>query len=199
MSQKFFKTKAGTELPLLDLRGKPYLQVPHRIQWCREEHPDWLFEVDFKEITDEHVFAKAIIKDGEGKILAIAHKVEHFSDFKDAIEKCETSSIGRALAMLGYGTQFAAEFDEEDRLADAPIPPAKPAAKPTNYAPQNSNGKITQTQAAELQALAVTNGYSKEQIQSILKRVSGAERWSEVTNVAFPIIKGNFSKKPEEQ
>ena len=41
--------------------------------------------------------------------------------FPDYIEKAETGAIGRALAMCGYGTLQAPEFDEQDRLADAPI------------------------------------------------------------------------------
>jgi hypothetical protein len=29
--------------------------------------------------------------------------------------------VGRALAMLGYGTQFAPELDEGDRIVDSPV------------------------------------------------------------------------------
>lgn len=120
------KTAKGTILPILSLKGKPYLQVAHRVVWCREEHPDWVFEVSFIEINDKFAFAKATISDAEGKVRAIAHKVEHFSHFADAIEKAETGAIGRALAMIGYGTQFAPDIDEEDRIVDTPISPAKP-------------------------------------------------------------------------
>ena len=47
------------------------------------------------------------------------------------MEKAETGSIGRALALLGYGTQFCAdELDEGDRIVDAPAEPArKPVSK----------------------------------------------------------------------
>jgi hypothetical protein len=41
--------------------------------------------------------------------------------FPDYMEKAETGAIGRALAMCGYGTLQAPEFDEQDRLADAPV------------------------------------------------------------------------------
>jgi hypothetical protein len=41
--------------------------------------------------------------------------------FSVYIEKAETGSIGRALAMCGYGTLQAPEFDEQERLADAPV------------------------------------------------------------------------------
>ena len=41
--------------------------------------------------------------------------------FPDYIEKAETGAVGRALAMCGYGTLQAPEFDEGERIADAPI------------------------------------------------------------------------------
>ena len=45
---KTFKTPKGTELPLLDLRGKDYLMVAHRLVWFREEHSDWTIETEVK-------------------------------------------------------------------------------------------------------------------------------------------------------
>jgi hypothetical protein len=42
-------------------------------------------------------------------------------DFADYIEKIETGSVERELAMCGYGTLQAPEFDEGERLADSPV------------------------------------------------------------------------------
>lgn len=130
------KTKAGTLLPLLDLKGKPYLQVAHRLVWFREEHPDWTIMTHAEEITLDHARYRATICTPEGRAIATATKYEDKKGFPDFIEKAETGSVGRALAMCGYGTQFAPELAEGDRLADAPVVPAKmpvvvahPAAK----------------------------------------------------------------------
>jgi hypothetical protein len=130
------ETKAGKklELPMLDLKGKPYLAVAWRIVWFREDHPDWTFEVTYPIVDGEKVMAKAQIVDESGRIRAVAHKVEHFKHFADAFEKAETGAIGRALGMLGYGTQFAVEFDEEDRVVDAPIEVKQKESQPINYA-----------------------------------------------------------------
>lgn len=119
---KTFKTPKGTELPLLDLKGKDYLLVPHRIVWFREEKPDWGIETEFLQFSDNHAVAKATIRNELGRIIAQGTKTETSQGFADFMEKAETGSIGRALALCGYGTQFTTDFEEGARLADAPVP-----------------------------------------------------------------------------
>jgi hypothetical protein len=63
---------------------------------------------------------KATVTDGQGAS-ATGYGSECAADFGDFIEKAETKSVGRALAMMGYGTQFVAdELDEGHRIVDAP-------------------------------------------------------------------------------
>lgn len=125
---KTFKTDGGLELPFLSLKGKDYLQVQHRIVWFRSEKPDWSIETRPIELTKDYAIFKAEIKDPQGRIIATGTKSEHKVSFADYIEKAESGSVGRALAFLGYGTAFAQELDEGDRLADAPQYP-KPEEK----------------------------------------------------------------------
>lgn len=121
LPQKTFKTKAGTDLPLLNLKGKDYLRVAHRVLWFREEHPNWTISTEFVGVNEKAALAKATISNEVGRIMAIAHKYEDLQDFRDYREKAETGSIGRALALVGYGTQFCAhELDEGERIVDAP-------------------------------------------------------------------------------
>jgi len=98
-----------------------YLPVAARIAWFRREHPLWSILTEVEQLADKAVVMKATIKDMLGTVIATARKKETEMGFPDYIEKAETGAIGRALAMCGYGTLQAPEFDEQDRLADSPV------------------------------------------------------------------------------
>lgn len=135
-----------------------YLPVQWRIVWFRQDCPqgtistEMLFFDPDKETQEEvSVWSKeknrsekiiksanglavfrATVSDGQGKV-AMGTKMEKAASFPDYLEKAETGAIGRALAALGFGTQFAPELEEEHRLADAPVErplPPRPQAQP---------------------------------------------------------------------
>jgi hypothetical protein len=129
-ANKTFKTDKGTVLPILNLRGKDYLQVAHRLVWFREEKPDWSIETEPVSLTDSSAYFKATIKDPTGRIIATARKFENAQGFADFLEKSETGAIGRALALIGYGTQFCADdLEEGERVVDSPLESKEPAAQ----------------------------------------------------------------------
>lgn len=107
---------------MMKLKNKDYLQVAWRLVWFREDHPDFGINSEALSLTEDHAIFKATITDANGMQVSSGHGSESKKDFGDFIEKAETKAIGRALAMLGYGTQFAAdELDEGDRIVDSPI------------------------------------------------------------------------------
>lgn len=183
-----FKTPKGTELPFLSLRGKEYLEVKYRLVWFREERPDWGIETEVIETNDNFTRAKATIRNEKGQIMAQGHKVEHRTHFPDHVEKAETGAVGRALALCGYGTQFAPELDEEERIVDAPAsvprkasrpeknqsPPPPPADIP-NHAPLKSGG-VSDAQIKRLFAIAKANsqnGWTNQELQRVLNQGYG--------------------------
>ncbi|MGZ3694607.1 MAG: hypothetical protein ACXWQO_10530 [Bdellovibrionota bacterium] len=141
MSRTFI-TEQGTELPLLNLKGKDYLEVKYHLVWFREEHPQWSIETEFLSMDDRSACARAVVRDETGRIIATSHKSEAAGNFPDFMEKAETGAIGRALALIGFGTQFCAdELDEGDRIVDAPV------AKKSDY--QLPKGGIASIAAAD--------------------------------------------------
>lgn len=107
---------------LIDLKGKQYLQVMWRLVWFREDKPNWCIDTELVSSTEKSAVFVAKIFDENGILKASGHGSETQNDFRDFMEKAETKAIGRALAMLGYGTQFAPELDEETRIVDSPVP-----------------------------------------------------------------------------
>lgn len=110
---------------MMTLKGKEYLQVAWRLVWFRDPdngRPDLGIETEILEHGDDWAVFRARITDAYGRTLSTGHGSESARDFGDYLEKAETKAVGRALAMLGFGTQFAAdELDEGERIVDSPI------------------------------------------------------------------------------
>ncbi|NJK44316.1 MAG: hypothetical protein HC933_08545 [Pleurocapsa sp. SU_196_0] len=129
---------------LISLKGKDYLPVAARIIWLNEEAERYTINTSILKLEDTYAVVQATVtvfdKDGNAVKTATALKREDKTHFPDFLEKSETGSVGRALGMLGYGTQFAPEFDEmgaqlEPRIVDTPQAAPKTEAKtdaPTN-------------------------------------------------------------------
>lgn len=119
---KTFKTPKGTELPISDIKGKDYLMVCYRLVWFREEHPDWALKTECVDMNEKSCLFRAEIYNGP-TLVSVGHKREDKAHFHDYEEKAETGAIGRALAHCGYGTQFAPDIHEGERIVDAPTEP----------------------------------------------------------------------------
>lgn len=116
------------------LQGKDYLQVMWRLVWFREDKPLWCINTELvSHDTEKNVAVfRAVISDDNGSVKSTGYGSESARDFRDYLEKAETKAVGRALAMLGYGTQFAPELDEGDRIVDSPVPRNQNPAPPVN-------------------------------------------------------------------
>jgi hypothetical protein len=125
MSDKPEKTFDASRY-LVKLKGKDYLEVKWRLLWLRTEHPDAAIETELVHLIPNPpmaVFkARVAIPNGGS---ATGWGSEEAADFGDYLEKAETKALGRALAALGYGTQFTEDFEFGDadngRVVDAPV------------------------------------------------------------------------------
>lgn len=94
-----------------------YLPVVKRVCWLRDEHPEADIAIHVIELTDARAVMHVRVSIPErGSAEAIGSELK--VAFSDYIEKAGTVALGRALAILGYGIDFADEFDEAKPEAD---------------------------------------------------------------------------------
>jgi hypothetical protein len=108
---------------LTKVGGADYLEVKWRLVWLRQSHPDATIETELVAHDGSNALFRAkVVIPGGGS--ATGWGSEAIDDFREYLEKAETKAIGRALAALGFGTQFCPDFDfgaTAGRVVDAPI------------------------------------------------------------------------------
>jgi hypothetical protein len=105
-------------------RRTRYLPVRARLQWFRDQFPiesGWCIRTEIVSLNQEEAVVKASIIDPDGREVSTGLKRETKQSWPDFLEKAETGAIGRALAAAGFGTAFAVEFEEGERVVDAPV------------------------------------------------------------------------------
>ena len=108
-----------------NIRGKQYVEVNERIKFFRQEeqYKNWTIATEFPIIDAEVCVCKATVANDQGRVIANGHAHEERSasniNKTSFVENCETSAIGRALAMLGIGidTSIASSNEVEDAIA----------------------------------------------------------------------------------
>lgn len=171
---------------LIQIKGhngtSDYLPVQWRLVWFRSVYPNGSVETEMlhfdpereveatsdvwnqeKQQTEKIVkhsmglaIFKATVKDGCGGI-GTGTKSETAANFPDFIEAAETGAIGRALASLGFGTQFAPELQEKHRIVDSPVTRIPSSTANNGRQPVPS----ANTRVAEAKAPYKTNGQSQ--------------------------------------
>ena len=110
----------------IKIHNKDYTTVSERIDSFRKENGA-NFSLESEIVSNgDVVLMKAYIKDGEGKTIATGHAEEVRGSTNinrtSALENCETSAWGRALAALGYGGEQVVSANE---VSDAIVNQAK--------------------------------------------------------------------------
>jgi hypothetical protein len=95
-----------------------YLAVKHRILWLRSEHPDAEIMVEKVDggLEAGWVEFKATVRIPSTGAAATDYGSETQQDFPDYYEKAATKATGRALALLGYGTDAAPDLDDGEPM-----------------------------------------------------------------------------------
>src|SRR5215203_6459059 len=122
---------------LTRISGSDYLEVKWRLVWMRDQHPDATIETQLVSHNDNTAVFRAMVSiPGGGS--ATGWGSESAGDFRDYLEKAETKEIGRALAALGFGTQFCPDMDDGSsvgRVVDSPVTRGAGVARPLTWRP----------------------------------------------------------------
>lgn len=110
--------KANEAIKATDIgRGKEYVEVNQRVIAFRRVHPNGSIDSNIISLENGVVVIKAVCADEDGRILGtgLAYEKENstFINRTSYIENCETSAVGRALGMAGFGIDAAICSAEE--------------------------------------------------------------------------------------
>jgi hypothetical protein len=125
-----------------NIKGKEYVEVNQRVLFFRTEakYEGWTIENELVAIDSETCIIKSTIRDNNGRVISSAHAQEDRTSSMinktSYVENCETSAVGRALAMLGIGIETSIASSNEVAMAiakqDAPASATQKVSIPKN-------------------------------------------------------------------
>jgi hypothetical protein len=159
--------------------GADYLEVKWRVYWLRTQHPDAVISTEM--ISHENnvaVFKAHVSIPGGGS--STGWGSEGYDDFRDYLEKAETKALGRALAALGFGTQFTPDFDfaeGQEKVVDAPVRLAR-QRQLVDFAEERrgqaaERQSMTDRQKSFIRQMAREKGLSDESIDTQVSELFG--------------------------
>lgn len=115
--------KANESIVTLDVKGKAYSEVNQRIKAFRMVYPMGAILTEMVSNENGICIFRAKVLDENGNILGIGTAYEKegstFINKTSYIENCETSAVGRALGMAGFGIDTSIASAEEVQNAIA--------------------------------------------------------------------------------
>jgi hypothetical protein len=122
---------------IINLDGKAYELVLSRVKRFRKDHPESFINTEILEINETLVRMRASLGYYVGEGIPLVLSTGHAEEMRDdgevnstsALENCETSAIGRALAAYGYSTTNSFASAEEMMAAKRKVESATKAEK----------------------------------------------------------------------
>lgn len=109
--------KANESINPMNIKGKEYAPVNERIKAFRMVYPNGVIITEIVKDDDVKIIMRATIYGEEDELLATgtAEEVRGSSNINrtSALENCETSAVGRALGLAGFGIDTSVASYEE--------------------------------------------------------------------------------------
>ena len=117
----------------IKIHGKEYKTVAERVNEVHEAQTDKPLSIETEIVTYEGglVVFKAIVTTDEGIFTGHAYEIETSRGINStsALENCETSAVGRALAFAGYaGSEIASANEVQNAIQKQSAPKKQPSA-----------------------------------------------------------------------
>jgi hypothetical protein len=163
--------KANETIKTTDIKGKAYAEVNQRIKAFRMVYPNGSIATELLSNENGVCVFKASVYDNEEDtlLLGTGHAYEKesssFINKTSYIENCETSAVGRALAMAGFGI-------------DTSIASAEEVGNAINN--QQSKEDVLKGAKAKTEVLKILNSKSPEYVKNVLDHY-GIKEIKEIT------------------
>lgn len=138
---KKYSEEKGADAPE---KLKEYVSVSQRVKAFRKVVPDGSIQTEELPAPENFVKFKATLTDGNGMVLATGHAIKNILKWnkydkkwetdEEALQKCETKAVGRALAYMGLGIDAGIASAEE--LEDSQFMQLQNAAQNIQSQPQ---------------------------------------------------------------
>lgn len=180
--------RANAQIRTTNIKGKEYAEVNQRIKAFRMCYPMGYIRTELLSVEDGVCIMRAEVGIGEnilGTGTAYEKETSSYINKTSYIENCETSAVGRALGMAGFGidTSVASYEEVSNAIAQQEADKQPKKAKGHNSTPETvearetASGRITEKEWKNLQAVCKEKGKDPRE----LLRLFGYMVPSEVT------------------
>jgi len=192
-----------------NIRGKQYVEVNERIKFFRQEtqYKGWGINNEFPMLTAEEALCRCTITDKDGMVVAVGHAHENRAasniNKTSYVENCETSAVGRALAMLGIGIEASIASANEVETAIAQQD-TKSADKDENFShpaaakPKAPAKKAPAKKAPVKKAPAKKDPVKEEPVEDIMDKAVNYIKGQSDKRKAYDLIVGKYGDQMSE-
>lgn len=180
--------KANEAIETMDVKGKEYAMVNQRIKAFRMCYPEGTIETALISNIDGVCIFRAVVKNVDiilGTGTAYEKESSSYINKTSYIENCETSAVGRALGMCGFGIDTSVASYEEVANAvknqeKGPVMPKKASEDSVKYILANATDNELK-KVVEAYKINQLSELSEDQAQKTIRAIN--KRKAESGNV----------------